>query len=139
MLNVHLRYKLPSSWRLIFWPGERPRHFSRLKKCRNLVNPREGGRTGGNIQVFLIRMGVLLNGKSCLKRKWGITVASVHAPIQRNIPYGQMVYLRDQMNRIPSLTNPPVQNNALMDLINIHVKGREFYTSEHEKLWEFQC
>ena len=37
MLNLHLSYKPPSSWRILFWSGGYPRQFIYLKPFRALV------------------------------------------------------------------------------------------------------
>ena len=37
MLNVHLSYKPPGSWRILFWSGGYPRKFSLVKKFRAFV------------------------------------------------------------------------------------------------------
>ena len=50
ILNVHLSYKPPSSWRVLFWSGGLPGQFSRLKKLRTLVVPDGGCRKGVIIQ-----------------------------------------------------------------------------------------
>ena len=41
-MNVHLSYNPPSSWRILFWSGGRPRQLSRPKKFRALVIPGRG-------------------------------------------------------------------------------------------------
>ena len=46
MLNVHLRYKPPRSWRILFWSRGPPRQFSLLKNFRSLVVPGGGCRKG---------------------------------------------------------------------------------------------
>ena len=39
MLNMHLNYKPPSTWRILFQSGGLPRQFIRLKIFRVLVVP----------------------------------------------------------------------------------------------------
>ena len=39
ILSVHISYKPISSWRILFWYGGLPRHFSRLKNFRSMVLP----------------------------------------------------------------------------------------------------
>ena len=105
MLNVHLSYKPTISWRILFQSGGRPRYFSCPKKFSSLVIPRGGCHKGIIIQSIMLPTGVLTNGQSCLRIKGGITGASVHAPMYMNNTYGQAVYLQDQTNQTPSLTN----------------------------------
>ena len=83
-MTVHLSYKPPSSWRVLFLSGGYPRNFSRLKKFRALVVPGKGLRKGVIIQGIMTSTGVLTNIQSSLRRKGGVTGAYVHAPIQRN-------------------------------------------------------
>ena len=84
MLNVHLSYKPPSSWRILFRSEGYPRQFSRLKKFMTLVVPDGGFCKGIIIQVILTPMGVLPNGQSRLRIKVDLTGAYVHTPRQRN-------------------------------------------------------
>ena len=90
MLNFHLSSKPPSYWRMPFQSVGRPRHLSCLKFSRFLV-----------ILVYIWHKGVIIQDvklkrrfspgrESCLIIKGGITVASLHAPIQRNIKYRHM-------------------------------------------------
>ena len=37
ILNVHLSYNPPGSWRILFWSGGYPKKFSHLKNFRALV------------------------------------------------------------------------------------------------------
>ena len=90
MLNFHLSSKPPSYWRMPFQSVGRPRHLSCLKFSRFLV-----------ILVYIWHKVVIIQDvklkrrfspgrESCLIIKGGITVASLHAPIQRNIKYRHM-------------------------------------------------
>ena len=69
MLNVRLSYKYTSYWRILFWSGAHPRHFSRLKKFRALVVPIGGCRKGIIIQERNINRRFYVAGKSCFRRK----------------------------------------------------------------------
>ena len=89
MLNLHLSYKPPSYWGVLFRSVGRPRHFSRLKIFRDLVVPGGEFRKGIVIQVIMTPTGVLTNGNSFLIIKGGATLVSVHAPRQRNSLYRQ--------------------------------------------------
>ena len=99
MLRVHLSFKPPNYWRILFWSGGIPRQFSYLKKSMTLVVPGEGFHRGIIIQVILTPRGVLLNGKLCLIRKGYVKGAPIHAPRYRNSPYGQMVRQSININR----------------------------------------
>ena len=79
MLNVHLSYKPLSSWRMLFWSGGYLSQFSLLKKIRALVVPGGGCCKRIIIQGVMTPTGVLPNGQSWLRRKGGVTGASVHA------------------------------------------------------------
>ena len=89
MLNMHLRNNPPSSWRILFQYGGRPRKFICLKFFRALVVPGRGCIKGIILHGFLTPMGVLPNGHSYLRRKGDVTGASVHAPRHRNSIYVQ--------------------------------------------------
>ena len=84
MLNMHLIYKTPLSWRILFWSGGRPRQFSCLKKFRDLKYPSGVYRRGEILQGRNLPSGLPVIGQSCLIRKGNITGESVHVPIQRN-------------------------------------------------------
>ena len=68
-----------------------PRHFSRLKKFRSLVVPGGGCRKGGIIQGGQLPSGLPVIGQSCMRRKGGVTGASIHSPRQSNSMYVQTV------------------------------------------------
>ena len=89
MLNVHLSYKPPSSWRMLFRSGERPGQFSCLKKFRSLMVPSGGFRKWIIIRGILTSLGVLPNGRVWLIIKGGVEGASFCAPRQSNSLYGQ--------------------------------------------------
>ena len=91
MLNAHLRYKPLSSWRILFWYGGRPWQFSRLKIFNSVVVPGRECCKGVIIQCVMVPTGVLPNGQSYLRIKGDVSGSSVHAPMQRNINYGQTV------------------------------------------------
>ena len=50
--------------------------------------PGEGWHKGIIIQLIMTHMGVLPNGQLLLRKIGCVMVASIHVPIQRNIPYG---------------------------------------------------
>ena len=110
---VHLGYKPPSSWRILFWSGGRPRKFSSLKKFRSLVVPSGGCRKEIIIQGIMTPTGVLPNGQSCLRRKRDITGESVHSPRQYVRTDVRTVYIRYQSIRTTSLANPPIRTTPL--------------------------
>ena len=91
MLNVHLSYKPPSSWRVLFRSEGRPRKFIILKMGISLVVPEWGLRKELILQGIMEPTGVLPNEQSCLIIKVDVMLASVHAQRQRNIPYSQVV------------------------------------------------
>ena len=121
MLNVHLNYKPPSSWRILFLSGGYPRQFSRLKKFRALVVP------GGVFHKGTIIPERQLNRRfSCgrpvmTEKKRGCTGS--FCPCTHTDKYyvrtdGQTVYLRDQKTRTPLLANPPIQTTPPGNLFN---------------------
>ena len=60
MLKVHLTYKLPSSWRILFRSGVLSRQFNRLKIFRSMVVP------GGGCCKGVILQGIKLTRRfSC--------------------------------------------------------------------------
>ena len=91
MLNVHLSYKPPISWRILFWSEGRSRQFSWLKSFRSLVVPGGGWRKGIIIQVGYLPSGSLVIGQSCSRIKGDVMGESAHGPRQRNITYIQTV------------------------------------------------
>ena len=66
-----------------------PRQFSLLEFFRSLVVPSGGWCKAIILQGNMMPAGVLQNVLFCLRRKGGITVASVHTPIQIKSPYRQ--------------------------------------------------
>ena len=103
MLSVHLSYKPPSSWSILFCSGGRPRQFSCLKKFRSLVFPRGGCRKDIIIQgrhlkrwFSCVRPLITEKKRGCNRIVWPCT------------HYVQAVYLRDHTDRTPSLSNPPI-------------------------------
>ena len=93
MLNVHLSYNPPSSWRIFLWSGVLPRQFSCLKKFRSMVVPDRGCRKGVILQGRQLKCRFSWVGQSCLRIKGDVTGQSDHAPRQRNSKYKQMVIL----------------------------------------------
>ena len=87
MLNIHLSYKPPSSWRILFLSGGCPRKFSRLKKFRDLVVPGLGFRKGIIIQGEAADLRFTCNRPVMPENKMDVTVVSVHAPRKRNNSY----------------------------------------------------
>ena len=71
MFNVHLTYKFPSSWMILFWFGGYPRQFSTLKKFRALVVP------GGGFH-----MGIILQGRQL---KYRVSCVRQDMPDKRRI------------------------------------------------------
>ena len=60
MLNVHLSYKPLVSWRMLFWYGVRPSHFSLLENFKAWVVP------GGGFRKRIIVQGMQLKRRfSC--------------------------------------------------------------------------
>ena len=70
-LNVHLSYKTPSSWRILFWSGGHPRQFSHLKRCMDIVFPRRGCLKGIILQGRQIRPGFTYGIPIIHKKKRG--------------------------------------------------------------------
>ena len=101
MLNVQLIYKPPSSWRILFQSGRRPRQSSLMKSFRTLVVPGRRCRRGIIIQVILTPMGVRTNGQSKLIIKGGVTELSLHAPIQSNGSYVNTFIWSIYQTRLP--------------------------------------
>ena len=64
MLNIHLSYKPPSSWRIMFCPWGYPRQFSRLNAFRDVVVHSGGCCKGIIIQVILTPMVFIANVQS---------------------------------------------------------------------------
>ena len=90
MLNVHLIYRPPSSWRILFWYGGYPRQFSHLKKIRSLVVPGGGCRKGVFIQGSHLKRRFSCGISVIPEKKRDVTGVSIHAPRQRNIRYMYM-------------------------------------------------
>ena len=76
MLNIHLSYNPPGSWRKIVWSGGYPSQFSHLKKFRDLVVPIGECCKEICIQVILTPTEALPNGQSCLRIKGDVTGVS---------------------------------------------------------------
>ena len=91
MLNLHLSYKNPISWRILFCSRGYTRKFSRMKKFRALMVPGGGCHKGIIIQGIMTTTGVLPNGKSCLIRRGDLIGAYFHEIIQRNSMYVYML------------------------------------------------
>ena len=109
MSNVHLRYNPPISWRIMFWSGGNPRHFSSMKKFRSLVVPGGGWRKGITIKGILTPTEVLPNGISCLIRKGDVPGASINVPVQRNSAYAQTVRRSIYNTRRPKQPHSPTR------------------------------
>ena len=109
MLNGHLSYKTPSSWRIIFQYGGIPRHFSILKKFRSLVVPGGGCRKGTIIQGMQPRLRFSVTGQSCRRIKGDVTGASVHVPRQSNSTYAQTVRWTIYKTRRPEHPHLPIR------------------------------
>ena len=109
MLNVHLSYKRISSWRILFWSGGYPRQFSCLEKFRALVVPGGDCHKGIILQGIMTPMVVLTNGQSCLRRKGGVTGASVNALRQRNSLYEQTSRRSIYETRRPKHPHSPIR------------------------------
>ena len=109
MLNVHLIYKPPSFWGVLFRSGGYPSRFSCLKRFRALVVPSRGLRKGVIIQGILTPTGVLPNVQSCLRIKGDVTGSSVHSPIQRNSTYIQTVRRSVYETRWPEHPHLPIR------------------------------
>ena len=69
LLNLHLSYKPPSYWRILFRSGGWPRQLNCLKKFRDLVVPGGGFHKGIIIQGSMAPTGVLPNGHSCFIKR----------------------------------------------------------------------
>ena len=108
-MNVHLSYKPPSAWRIIFRSGVYPRQFSCLEMFRSLVVPGGGFCKGVIIQVIITPTVVLTNGQSCLRRKGGVTGASVNALRQRNSLYEQTSRRSIYETRRPKHPHSPIR------------------------------
>ena len=83
MLNIHLIYKPPRSWRILFWCGVRPRHLVHLNISRELVVPGRGCHKGIIIHGVLTPAGVLPNGHSFFRRKEDVKGAAAPHPNRR--------------------------------------------------------
>ena len=85
LLNLHLSYKPPSFWSIMFWSGGNPRYFNHLKRFRYLTYPVVVYFEGIIIQGRQLPSGLPVVVHSWLRRKWGVMGASVHTPIQMYI------------------------------------------------------
>ena len=140
MLNVHLSYKSPSSWRILFCLGRYPRQFSCLKKFRDLVFSGGGFHKGIIIQLVMTPTGVLPNVQSLLRRKGDVTGASVHAPIQSNSTYVHTVSRSIYETRWPKHPHFPIHRYQWLPLgphtlVSIHV--RAWYCGTHSTCYFF--
>ena len=111
MFNVHLSYKPPNSWRILFQSGGCPRQFSCLKNFRALVVPNGGCHKGIILQVIMTPTGVLPNVQSCLIIKGDVMGASARAPIQRNSMYVHTVRRSIYKTIRPKHPNFPILRN----------------------------
>ena len=109
MLNVHLSYKPPSSWRKLFWSGGRPKQFIFPKKIRSLVVPRGRCRKGMIIQGIQLNRRLSCGRWSCLRRKWYIREEYVHVPRKRNSPYIKMARWTTYETRQPKHPQSPIR------------------------------
>ena len=91
MLRLYVKYKPLSSCRTLFWYGGRPRQFICMENFRVLVVPGGGFHKGIIIQYILAPKAFLPNGQAWFKIKGNVTRAYVHAPRERNSPYGNTV------------------------------------------------
>ena len=71
MLNVHISYKPPSYWRILFFYEGLPRQFNCLKRVRYLVVHREGFRKGIIHQGSHVKLSFYFVGPVMLDYKRG--------------------------------------------------------------------
>ena len=90
MFNVHLSYKTPSYWSILFCYGGLPRKFSCLKKFRSLIYPVRVCFKGVIIQGRYLPSGFPVIGQSWLRRKRAVTGKSVHKSRNSNSMYGHL-------------------------------------------------
>ena len=107
-MNLHLSYKPPSYWRILFRSGGYLSQFSRLKKFRSLVVPGGDCRKGVILQVILTPAGILPNGQSCLRRKRDLAGAYAHAPRQSNSMYAHTARRYIYKTRRPENPHSPI-------------------------------
>ena len=69
MFNVHLNYKPPSSWRVLYWSKGIPRQFTRLKRFRYLVVPGGGCCKGIILQGRQLKCRFSCGGTITLEKK----------------------------------------------------------------------
>ena len=62
MFNIHLSYKPPSSWRILFRSGGSPRKFSRLKMWSSLLVT-----SGGYHKGLIIQGGQIMHRFPCVR------------------------------------------------------------------------
>ena len=108
LLNMHLTYNPPSSWRILFWYGGCPGQFSRPKKFRALVVPFRGFNKGIILQGRQLTSGLTVTGHPCLRIKGDVMEASVHASRHRNSRYIQTVRWSIYKTRWPENPHPPI-------------------------------
>ena len=87
MLGVHLSYKTPSSWKILFWYWGCLRQFSYLKNFRSLKDLCRVCHMEIIIQEMQLRHIFNVTGQSFLIIKGDITGASIHVSRQKNSPY----------------------------------------------------
>ena len=108
---MHLSYNTPSSWRIIFRYGGRPRQSSCLKKPRKMVVPGKGCRKEIILQERQLNRSFSY-GRPVMLEKLGVYNRRVWTCTQIYKQYvltdGQKVYLWDQTTGTPSLANPPI-------------------------------
>ena len=112
LLNVNLSYKSPSSRRILFLSGGYPSQFSCLEKFMDLMVPGWGCRKGIIIQGRHLKCRFYC-GRPVMPEKKRECNGSVCPCTPTEEQYvrtdDQTVYLQYQTNRIPSLSNPPIQ------------------------------
>ena len=106
--NVRLSYNPTSYWRILFWSGGFPRKFINLKIFRALTDTGRVFCKGVIIKGRQQPSGLPVIGQSWLGGKGDATGASVHAPRQSNVPYGQIVRWYIYNNRCPEHSHLPI-------------------------------
>ena len=91
MLKMHLSYKPPSSWRILFLSGGYPKKFSCLKYFRSLVVPDGGFHKGIILQGRQLTSGLPVIGQSRLRIKGEFMGASVYEFRKMNSMYVQTI------------------------------------------------
>ena len=106
---MHLSYKPPSFWRIMFRSGERLKQFSHLKKFKYLVILSGGCRTGKIIQGRKLPSALPVIGKPLLRRKGYVTGAFVHETRHMNSMYVQTVRRSMYKTRRPEYPHLPIR------------------------------